>query len=70
TIYLGYCKKITDEGLKYLDGVHTIDLTCCNKITDEGLKYLKDGNPNVKIKILNLKSAKYLLSDYVLNYRK
>ncbi|HMP28587.1 MAG TPA: F-box protein, partial [Saprospiraceae bacterium] len=36
-----YCKKITNEGLKYLKGVHTIDIEGCKKITNEGLKYLK-----------------------------
>src|SRR5439155_1234972 len=33
---------ITDGGLEYLKGVHTIDLYYCNKITDKGLEYLKD----------------------------
>src|SRR5438874_1265859 len=33
--------EITDKGLKYLKGVHTINLYNCNKITDKGLKYLK-----------------------------
>ncbi|HMP28440.1 MAG TPA: F-box protein, partial [Saprospiraceae bacterium] len=32
------CTKITDEGLKYLADVHTINLRECNQITDEGLK--------------------------------
>ena len=32
--------KLTDQGLKYLKGVHTINLYRCEKITDEGLKYL------------------------------
>lgn len=33
-------KKIVDNDLKYLAGVHTIDLCGCKLITDEGLKYL------------------------------
>ena len=32
--------KITDEGLKYLTNVTSINLYCCSKITNEGLKYL------------------------------
>ena len=32
--------KITNEGLKYLTNVTSINLFCCNQITDEGLKYL------------------------------
>ena len=27
--------------MKYLRGVHTINLSNCNKITDQGLEYLK-----------------------------
>src|SRR5438874_10325186 len=34
-------KSITDKGLEYLKGVHTIDLYNCNQITDKGLEYLK-----------------------------
>ena len=31
---------ITDEGIKHLGKVHTLNLSGCNKITDEGVKYL------------------------------
>ena len=30
--------KITDVGLEYLKGVHTINLSYCNQITDKGLE--------------------------------
>ena len=33
--------QLIDEDLKYLKGVHTIDLIRVNKITDKGLEYLK-----------------------------
>ena len=33
--------RITDKGLEYLKGVHTINLWNCTKITDKGLEYLK-----------------------------
>ena len=33
--------NITNKGLKYLKGVHTINLKFCNQITDKGLEYLK-----------------------------
>ena len=33
--------KVTDEGLEYLKGVHTISLYYCYQITDVGLEYLK-----------------------------
>jgi len=39
--------KITDDCLKYLKNVHTIDLTCSN-ITNNGLKYLQ------KVKHINI----------------
>ena len=39
--------NIMDDNLKYLKGVHSIDLSLTN-ITDKGLKYLKDNNPNIK----------------------
>ena len=32
--------KITDAGLQYLKGAHTIDLSSCRYITDQGLQYL------------------------------
>jgi hypothetical protein len=41
-INLGYCNKITDNGLKHLVGVHTIELWNCSQITDNGRKYLKN----------------------------
>jgi len=43
------CEQITDEGLKHLKGVHTIDLSFCDKITDEGLKHFKDANQHAII---------------------
>ena len=30
--------KIIDDTLKYLRGVHTIDLSCCDQITDAGFR--------------------------------
>ena len=46
------CQNITDKGLEYLKGVHTINLGY-TKITDKGLEYLKDVHTinlwNVKI---------------------
>ena len=33
--------KITDQGLSYLQGVHTINLRRCKQITDNGLSYIK-----------------------------
>ena len=33
--------QITNKGLEYLKGVHTINLDNCNQITDKGLEYLK-----------------------------
>src|SRR5439155_216276 len=38
---IDYSWKITDKGLEYLKGVHTININNCNKITDKGLEYLK-----------------------------
>ena len=32
---------ITDKGLQYFKGVHTINLSDCDQITDGGLEYLK-----------------------------
>lgn len=32
---------ITEIGLAYLKGVHTIKIACCDKITDAGFAYLK-----------------------------
>ena len=29
------CYKITNKGLEYLKGVHTINLTNCDQITDK-----------------------------------
>src|SRR5580692_8310264 len=40
-IDLSNCEQITDKGLAYLKGVHTINLSNCKQITDEGLIYLK-----------------------------
>ena len=34
--------KLTDQGLQYLNGVHTINLSYCRQITDQGLQYLTD----------------------------
>ena len=34
------CDKITDESVKLLTGLHTLDLTCCERITDESVKLL------------------------------
>lgn len=39
TIYLKKCRRITNDGLRYLQGVQNIDLSNCN-ITNEGLQYL------------------------------
>ena len=36
------CQRITDDGLKHLKNVHTLDLWDCEEITDDGLKYLKN----------------------------
>ena len=36
--------KITDTGLQYLTGVHTINLSDCHQITDTGLQYLTGVN--------------------------
>ena len=41
-----------DQGLKYLTGVHTINLSGCNQITDQGLQYLK-GVHNINLKDCN-----------------
>ena len=49
---LNYCNQITDEGLKYLKGVHTIYLEYCNQLTDEGLKYLS-GVQNINLRECN-----------------
>ena len=35
------CTKITDKGLEYLKGVHTINLGNVQNITDKGLEYLE-----------------------------
>ena len=37
-------KKITDAGLSYLKGIHTINLGYCEQITDAGLVHLKGAN--------------------------
>ena len=37
----GIVQNITDKGLEYLKGVHTIYLWRCQNITDEGLECLK-----------------------------
>jgi len=34
------CANITDEGLRHLGSVTTLDLTDCSQITDEGLRHL------------------------------
>ena len=34
-------RNITDDELRNLKGVYTIDLKSCDKITDNGLEYLK-----------------------------
>ena len=56
-------KIIIDEDLKYLKGVHTIDLWGCNKITDKGLEYLKG------VHTINL-SCCYGITDKGLEYIK
>ena len=33
-------KSICNDDLKYLTGVHTIDLSYCQEISDNGVKYL------------------------------
>lgn len=52
TIDLRFCDQITDNGLEYLKGVQTINLSNCNKI-DKGSEYLK-GAKIYKKKIENL----------------
>ena len=39
-------ESITDEGIKNLDNIHTLYLTCCDGITDDGLKYISE-NGNI-----------------------
>src|SRR5438552_2356538 len=62
---------ITDKGLEYLKGVHTIDLTFCNKITDNGLEYLK-GVHTIYLggcKKITDKGLEYLKGVYTINLR-
>ena len=49
-------ETITDEGLKCLDNIHSLYLTCCD-ITDEGLKYLSD---NGNLHTLYLTTCRYI----------
>jgi hypothetical protein len=39
-----YCDKITDKGLSYLKGIHTLNMDSCRKITDLGLSYISGVN--------------------------
>ena len=53
--------NILDNDLKYLKGVHYINLKFCEKITDKGLKYLK-GVHSINLRWTNItdKGLKYL----------
>ena len=37
------CSKsqITDKGISYLKGIHTLNISYCKQITDKGISYLK-----------------------------
>ena len=37
------CSKsqITDKGISYLKGIHTLDISWCDQITDKGISYFK-----------------------------
>ena len=38
--------RITDKGIYYLKGIHTLDISYCFQITDKGISYLKGIQPN------------------------
>ena len=57
------------NGLEYLKGVHTINLSYCNQITDKGLEYLK-GVHTINLpccKQITDKGLKYLKGVHTIN---
>ena len=50
TVYISYCKNITDTGLAHLSGVQYIKIFECNNITDAALQIFRNANPNILIK--------------------
>lgn len=65
TVTIGkyFSDKITDEWLKYLKHVHTLDISNSPQITDEGVKYLKN------VHTLNI-SGCYKVTDKGIKYLK
>jgi hypothetical protein len=65
-INLNNCYQITDNGLKHLIGVHTIDLRYHNQITDNGLKHL------IGVHTINLRYCNQITDNglkYLINVR-
>ena len=44
---MSWCRQITDAGLAYLTGIHTLDITRCALITDAGLAPLRASNTKI-----------------------